>query len=383
MPIANNSLEPSFNHIAGLDGLRAISILSVVIAHFGIAEIIPGGFGVTMFFFISGFLITRLMIAEHHDQNGISLKLFYIRRMLRLYPALLFFILIAVIFYSFVGQKMGMQEILSAIFYMANYFKLFVGYDSFTSDITGWQVGHPFSILWSLAVEEHFYLLFPILFSLFYKTKRSFFILIITLLVTSLLWRYFLVVEWEVESNRTYFATDTRIDSILFGCLFSLLLSLKLRAKLISFAGKPWVFLTGVSLLVFTFLYRDLVFRETLRYSLQGLALMLIFPGLLFAPGYTLIKAFLQSAPMVYIGKLSYSLYLHHWMARTISGYFFKDESVTWTLCCLVLTVILSIISYHYVEKAFIPLRHKFGSHVPIRNYRANNLSALPRDNKS
>ena len=80
--------QARFGYIPGLDGLRAIAVLLVLIAHVGGSHIIPGGFGVTVFFFISGFLITRLLLAESDKKGGIGLKAFYIRRFLRLLPAL-------------------------------------------------------------------------------------------------------------------------------------------------------------------------------------------------------------------------------------------------------------------------------------------------------
>ncbi|MEL7231990.1 MAG: acyltransferase, partial [Pseudomonadota bacterium] len=83
------SATAAYGYIPGLDGLRAIAVLIVLVAHFGLSHIVPGGFGVTVFFFISGFLITRLLIAESDKKGGIGLKDFYVRRFIRLIPALI------------------------------------------------------------------------------------------------------------------------------------------------------------------------------------------------------------------------------------------------------------------------------------------------------
>jgi len=89
MTITTLSAHAQYGYIPGLNGIRGISVLIVILAHMGLSNIIPGGFGVTVFFFISGFLITRLLIAENETRGRIRLKQFYMRRFIRLYPALL------------------------------------------------------------------------------------------------------------------------------------------------------------------------------------------------------------------------------------------------------------------------------------------------------
>ena len=157
------SIQPSYNYIPPLDGLRACAILLVLGGHFSVPHI-PNDFGVTLFFFISGFLITRLLLAELIEKGTVSLYQFYVRRILRLYPALLFAIILSVIFYFYVKEKtIPTEELTSALFYFANYYGLSKGYD----------VANTFTILWSLAVEEHFYLLFPLMFLAFSENLKN------------------------------------------------------------------------------------------------------------------------------------------------------------------------------------------------------------------
>src|SRR5262245_45291874 len=146
----------SNNYFPSLDGLRAISIILVVVSHLLIysklftTSPVPGGLGVTIFFFISGFLITNLLLAEYQKSDGINLRLFYIRRVLRLYPPLLLMMICITAFLWFTQNIISFQEINASLFYYENYF---LAYHPVYADKYG--------ILWSLAVEEHFYLLFP------------------------------------------------------------------------------------------------------------------------------------------------------------------------------------------------------------------------------
>src|SRR2546428_13273829 len=98
---------PSFSYVPGLDGLRACAILLVLVAHVGLHAYVPGGFGVTLFFFISGMLITRLLLAEHAETGCIAVGRFYARRMLRLYPALLVAIALATLTFWAAGGVMS------------------------------------------------------------------------------------------------------------------------------------------------------------------------------------------------------------------------------------------------------------------------------------
>src|SRR5258708_3379803 len=107
----------SFEYIPALDGMRAVAILLVVASHFGLNVIVPGGFGVTLFFFISGFLITRLLIAEQSRTGEISIASFYIRRFLRIGPALVTMIIVVFLSYYLLVGPINYWEILAAMLY--------------------------------------------------------------------------------------------------------------------------------------------------------------------------------------------------------------------------------------------------------------------------
>ena len=144
----------SDTYLPVLDGLRAVSILLVLLSHLGLDHVLPGAFGVTLFFFISGYLITRQLCGGLARTGRIGFGRFALRRVLRLMPAGLAYILVAGLAYCAAGGLITPAGWLAAIFYGANYYDLWAGYHS---TLPG--VRHPFNILWSLAIEEHFYAL--------------------------------------------------------------------------------------------------------------------------------------------------------------------------------------------------------------------------------
>lgn len=140
--------------VPSLDGLRAISVLIVMLAHSGLHWIVPGGFGVTMFFFVSGFIITTLLIREQGKRGRIDIGSFYLRRALRLYPALLAFVVTIVAVNSATSGMPDKVGIAGGFLYFMNYLVIFAPERVLP------QANH----LWSLAVEAHFYLIYPWLF---------------------------------------------------------------------------------------------------------------------------------------------------------------------------------------------------------------------------
>src|SRR3954454_19397027 len=150
----------AFSVIQSLDGIRAVSVLIVVLGHSGLQALIPGGFGVTIFFFLSGFLISTLMLAEHEGTGTLDVPSFYARRVFRLMPPLLLSLAIAYGLTSAGLLEGGMtgKGLAAQVLYFANYYGLFFDPGSTVPDGTG--------ILWSLAVEEHFYIVYPLLMTL-------------------------------------------------------------------------------------------------------------------------------------------------------------------------------------------------------------------------
>lgn len=302
--INNGKIIPSLN------GWRAIAVSLVLVGHVGAGYLyIPAGLGVTVFFFLSGFLITTLLLDEFSKHKSINIVNFYARRVLRICPPLALVLTVTYALTS-LGMLIGVASIksfLAQFFYFANYYSLFFGPDN--------KVPSGTAVFWSLAVEEHFYLVFPGIFLVMLRRMRPIKISILLLIMCTIIlaWRYCLTISPDFNPDRTYYATDTRIDSILFGCILATSWE-EIGARWRYFecsATKIGLLSLGCMLLVASIVIRDARFRETLRYSIQGIALMPLF---LYSIKYYDRPAFsvLNSAVVNRIGIYSYSIYLSH-----------------------------------------------------------------------
>ena len=352
------SAASEYGYIPGLDGLRAISVLIVIIAHMGLEHIVPGGFGVTVFFFISGFLITRLLIAEHEKKGRIGLKDFYIRRFVRLYPALLFMVFVTAAAYMLIGWGgPKLMEMISAVFYGTNIYQVSVR--------AGGELPFmPWTHLWSLAVEEHFYLVFPLFMVAMNGRWRRAALGLSAVIGLVLLWRFIILTQTNLDPNDySYMMTDARLDSLAWGCLLSVLLHhLKDAAKLRWLIGYIPTAL-GIIAILASFVIRDEMFRFTLRFSVQGVALFVLVLNLYFFKPLRFAFSILEFKPLAWFGMVSYALYLWHVPVIDMCVRSLGD-SVSSKLIALPISIALAAISFYIVEKPFIALRKKFGSHI-------------------
>jgi len=347
-------------YIPALDGLRALSILLVFAGHIGLGNFVPGGLGVTTFFFISGFIITNLLITEYNKSGTIRLKLFYIRRLLRLYPALLLMLLLTTVFVLYLEHSLPWKELIAALFYFENYY--------FVSGYT--HLTFYYKILWSLAVEEHFYLVFPFLLLALARKINVFFMATVTLVVIALLTRVYISYHYHANEYafvQTYVLTHCRFDSILYGCLLSIIIHSRKGSHFLKVSTSLVTFIAGILLLLFTLIYKDEFFRQTFRYSLQGIALLTIVTSILFNNRYHYLNQLLSTRPLVYIGKLSYSIYLFHFLADMIAEEYTKNDPLLKVMMITGITIVLSLCSYHLVEVPILKVRRNFGSHVSAK----------------
>ena len=339
------------SYIPALDGLRGLSIVMVLIAHLGYESIVPGGLGVTIFFFISGYIITNLLIDEYIKNDGISLKLFYSRRLLRLYPPLLLLILCVSIYLSITHKPFNTPELFAATFYYENYYNFIV--------LDGIKY---FGSLWSLAVEEHYYLIFPFVFILLFKYPKVFLGVLIALIFIALGWRYYGVIHYNKDLAEwyCYLLTHTRFDSILYGCLASMILYLDKNEKFISFITNKPTFIGALLIIAACLVIRNTEFRNTLRYSLEGIALLVIVPAIVNVKSYKGINQLFSNKVIVFIGKLSYSIYLFHPFAIMICSSIKADgHKALFIVAAVALTAVFSNFSYYIIEKPLGKIRKK------------------------
>ena len=301
---------PDSLYIPSLDGIRAISFFLVFFSHAGLGGIVPGGFGVSVFFLLSGFLITTLLRTEFARYGRIGLRNFYLRRVLRILPPLYVALALAMVLCSSGQAAPGIPfaGTLAQALQVSNYYEIFASH----------PVTMPGSgVLWSLAVEEHFYLVFSLLYVWMCSrcsVHRQAAILL-TLCAAALAWRCILHFHFHASFIRTYYATDTRFDSILFGCVFAIVANPVLHDPLHSWLlpRLKWLVPLCVIVLLGTFLVRADSFRETLRYTLQALALIPLFIAAIhYRKSWPVI--FLNLPLVRFLGVLSYTLYLCHSM---------------------------------------------------------------------
>ncbi|RKQ70775.1 peptidoglycan/LPS O-acetylase OafA/YrhL [Litorimonas taeanensis] len=351
-----------YGYIAGLDGIRAIAVLIVIIAHFEISRLIPGGFGVTVFFFISGFLITRLLLAEAKKKGRIHLKDFYIRRVVRLFPALIFMVVGSTGLYLVLGQGGPKPlEFTAALGYFTNIYQVMIR--------AGGELPFmPWTHLWSLAVEEHFYLIFPLFLVAFGAFKKRLVWALLGVLALIPLWRLYTFTHFEtlpvVDYN--YMMTDTRLDSIVWGCLLSVLLDKDARLGLVKKLTGWLPIIVATSMLLLCFAIRDESFRFIWRYSLQGIGLFVLVLNLFFFRPVKWSLNLLEIWPLVWIGRLSYPLYLWHFPVLDLS-HRLMEPGPAQLLVAIGGSFAISIFSFFVVEKPFLALRKKFGAHIVKR----------------
>jgi peptidoglycan/LPS O-acetylase OafA/YrhL len=348
--------------IPSLDGIRAISVLLVVVAHSGFEALVPGGLGVTIFFFLSGYLISTLMLAENERTGGINILNFYARRVFRLMPPLLVSLAIAygLTYAGLLSGSITSAGLAAQLLYFANYYVLFFDPGNTIPDGTG--------ILWSLAVEEHFYIFYPLCLTLLLGSAlrpRTIGALLGIVCVVVLAWRLYLVQSPDFVSDRAYYASDTRIDSIIYGCVLAIVMNpVRQLHRPGAMSAAQWVVVaTALGTLLLTLVYRDPTFRETARYSIQGLTLMPLF---YFAVRFSDNQLFrhLNSPWAITLGTYSYAIYLIHYVViRLIAK---NVPAVAATPFILFPIAILISVAYaaavdRFVDRYFRQLRHKYG----------------------
>ena len=349
-------------YLPSIDSLRALAVLAVIIYHIDV-NYLPGGFlGVDLFFVLSGYLISSLIIKEYKKTGTLNLYNFYMRRARRLLPAVYFMITVCLLFMVLFNGVLLRKSHLDAVFgyiYSSNWWYIFHKLDYFDS----FGAQSPFKHLWSLAIEEQFYMFFPLIFLIFNRRKKeegqssslnkNFIYIVLGLILISLGTHILL---FDINNiNRIYFGTDTRAFSLLVGVVGALVypmdkLSSPTNAK--ESVLYSVVSLTSISTLIAIMFYVS----EYNTWLYRGGFLLVAVLGLIIiissGKQHTFISKALSFRPIVFIGKISYSLYLWHFpiIVLTTPVSEIGNPNLFYVTLRIILTVIAATLSYLFVE---------------------------------
>lgn len=350
-------------YITGLDGIRAIAVIMVLAYHLKLALFKSGFLGVTVFFVLSGYLITGILISEVEEEGTIDLKNFWLRRIRRLVPAVMS-MAVVIIFVSAVVNRIiftkGCKDFLASVLGFNNWWQIFNKVSYFEAA----GVPSPFTHCWSLAIETQFYLIYPLILLGIYKlvksreegrAKRGLLFAGVTLLLALISVILMIVLfDPQQDASRVYYGTDTRAFSLLFGALLAILWKYQMVPRRLSASVN--MVLGSVSfavLLVMTiaingssnFWYRGGQFFGTILTVLMVYAV---------SGRKTWLSRFLSNPVLKWIGDRSYSIYLWHYPIILLIS---KGIKASWwiTLIEIVLSVVLAELSYRFIET---PIRH-------------------------
>ena len=350
-------------YITGLDGIRAIAVIMVLAYHLKLALFKSGFLGVTVFFVLSGYLITGILISEVEEEGTIDLKNFWLRRIRRLVPAVMS-MAVVIIFVSAVVNRViftkGCKDFLASVLGFNNWWQIFNKVSYFEAA----GVTSPFTHCWSLAIETQFYLIYPLILLGIYKlaksrgegrAKRGLLFAGVTLLLALISVILMIVLfDPQQDASRVYYGTDTRAFSLLFGALLAILWEYRMVPRRLSASVN--MVLGSVSfavLLVMTiaingssnFWYRGGQFFGTILTVLMVYAV---------SGRKTWLSRFLSNPVLKWIGDRSYSIYLWHYPIILLIS---KGIKASWwiTLIEIVLSVVLAELSYRFIET---PIRH-------------------------
>ncbi len=359
-PVTGSSPRP-LGYEPGLDGLRGVAVTGVLLFHGGVTWATGGFLGVSTFFTLSGFLITTLLLRQHEAQGRIGLRSFWGRRFRRLMPAALLALLLCVLYVALVGEFFQYDrlrgDVLAGLLYVENWRLIVTG----QSYLSLFSAPSPVQHFWSLAIEEQFYLIFPLLafglLAIGRGSRRTFGIVLAVLALASFA-LMFVLYHPGGDPSRVYYGTDTRAVELLIGALLAVVFSgggagRLSRSKSVRVAVAVLGVLALLATLVIwkvatdadTWLYRG----GLTAYALGSVCLILA----AISPGP--VRWLLSLAPIRYIGKISYGVYLYHWPV-----YLYMDTSRTGLdgsalmIARIAVTIGIAALSFRYLE---MPIR--------------------------
>lgn len=351
-------------HIPALDGLRTLAVGLVLLYHLS-ARVAPGGnVGVDIFFVLSGLLITRVLLREWNASGRISLAAFYMRRLLRLMPALVVMVGIDTAYELLFGgpDPHFLPDAAMAVLYLMDFVEAFTRYVDWSA------ISHT----WSLAVEEHFYLIWPLLLiGLGPLAARLRMAVVIALTVLLIAWRTHLVLN-GASYERTYFGFDTRSDQLLAGCLLALWLDTNPMRALVLGMARLWP-LALAAILAVSFLPIGAGTLVRIGQPVVVSASSCVIILALMEPRGILPRLASMRLPVLF-GQLSYGIYLWHW--PILNEVRFHTGSQAAALAAIIASVGVAALSYRYVEQPMLRLKSRFEFHGAARPAAATEMDA-------
>lgn len=358
LPVARRGYLPT------LDGWRAIAVSFVIARHYlmgrqCVASVAPkwcgaatvlGIKGVALFFAISGFLICSRLLEERHVRGTISLRAFYIRRGFRILPPALSYLLVIGLLTVTGVISVSVREWLAALTFWRDY--------GFSTSF-GWYTGH----FWSLSVEEKFYLFWPALL-VFFGSRRAF-RFGATLALSVGVWRI-ADGHWHITEHvfglplySLIFRWDTRLDALLYGCLLAIVLDMPAYRKWAIDHTNQWVQLGCIALVVG--IVAEAKIQPGIASVLEAMSIPLMIVSTVLA-SQTILGRLLESRVLVWICRLSYSIYL--WQQLFLDEVGRPLRIFQWGPVALVSIFGCALISYYGIERPFMRLGHKLAPPV-------------------
>jgi peptidoglycan/LPS O-acetylase OafA/YrhL len=341
------------SRLPALDGLRMVAVLMVVVNHAGWLGV-PADLGVNVFFVLSGFLITWLLIKEREQTGTISLRSFYLRRAFRLLPAYYAYLAIAYLLYF--SRHGGRTDfVLPSLLYYANYFNALHGHPA-----------TPISHTWSLAIEEQFYVLWPITFGWLARSGRRLAIrFLVVAIVAVVAWRSFLYLRIGVSPAYVYNAFDTRFDNLAVGCLAALLT----QNERVLQGAQRWARHWSLPLVTCALLYVSRHFgpgryHYSVGFTVEA-ALIAVAMIQIMQLAATSAWKWLDHPAARFVGTISYPMYLYHGFATTAAMKVAGGRPGMMPLVAVVCAIPLGALSYYIVEKPFLRLRARLTRRGP------------------
>ncbi|MEO7040229.1 MAG: acyltransferase [Gemmatimonadaceae bacterium] len=343
-------------HLPALDGLRAVAVFIVIAYHAELIQGIPGDLGVTLFFVLSGFLITWLLLREFASTGSISIRAFYTRRALRIFPAYYMFILFSLALDTARGHRWSLGLISVAFTYLVNYYNAFLGHPT-TS------IAHA----WSLAVEEQFYLLWPLAcLALLHRSRAVARRTVGIVIVAVVLWRSALYLFLHAPASYVYNAFDTRCDALAIGCFIALsseeswFASLERRIRSSSLLP-----LVPIALILLFRHYSSLAYHYSVGMTVDAVLIALFMIQML-GLSTTRLWSWLDHPITRTLGLISYPCYLYHAWGLSVGEKLLPHGPKVLTFAVgYAATLCMAWGSFKIIERPFLTIKDRISASPP------------------